>query len=547
MIFNNIKGNNFYKVLVLAGLSFPFVAEAQQELPAVPDTVLNSRFNEIKPLFSPDGSTLYFTRSNHPLNVGGRRDRGDVWKSTVVAPGRYDGVEQANKAINTSQMNSIVGFSGDGETVYFQTYNTESKGKRQSGIYKMPAQGGNAQSVTIHYFFNKAKYQDATLSPDGKVMLLAMESYSTYGLEDLYVSFLQPDGSWSEPKNLGLEINTPKQEMSAWLAADGQTLYFTSNGHGGYGSMDIFRSQRLDGSWKRWSKPENLGPEVNSAGADMYYTEGPQGQWAYYSSTQNSEGFGDIRKIPIPEQEDKEPLLVDAEEEIEPAQPAPDTLAAVAMVEDSIPEDSIEEVTVLVKQSFELEGQVQNDAGQLQPAQVRVSRSDKGYADTLATTGSFDVNLPEGGEYMVRVQAQGYFPVDTSLQVQEGINTLNLRLRPLRVGETVRLENVMFRQSTAVLLEESNEALDEVVSLMQENPEMEILVTGHTDNQGSSKANIKLSRERVEAVKNYLISRGVSENRIEGKGYGPTRPIASNASEETRKLNRRVEFTITRK
>ena len=546
MIFDRKTVTHFYKVCLLAGLSLPVMAAAQQELPAVPDTAVNSRFNEIKPLFSPDGATLYFTRSNHPLNAGGRRDRGDVWKARVVSPGRYADVQLADKAFNTSQMNSVIGFSGDGQEVYFQTYDTETKGKRQSGIYKMPLRGGKSQPVTIHYFFNKAKYQDATLSPDGKVMLLAMESYSTYGLEDLYVSFLQPDGSWSEPKNLGVEINTPRQEMSAWLSTDGQTLYFTSNGHGGYGSMDIFRSQRLDGSWKRWSKPENLGPTVNSAGADMYYTEGPKGQWAYYSSTQNSEGFGDIRKMPIPEQEYKEPLLVDAEEETQRPQLEADSSALVAMVEDSI-QDSIEEVTVLAKQSFELEGQVQNENGQLQPAQLRVSRTGKDFADTRATTGSFDISLPEGGEYLVRVQAPGYFPVDTNLQVREGVNALNLRLRPLRVGESVRLENVMFRQSTAVLMEESNAALDEVVSLMQENPQMEILLTGHTDNQGNSKANIKLSRERVEAVENYLISRGISEDRIEGKGYGPTRPIASNASEETRKLNRRVEFIITKK
>ena len=190
---------------------------------------------------------------------------------------------------------------------------------------------------------------------------------------------------------------------------------------------------------------------------------------------------------------------------------------------------------------------MQNENGQLQPAQLRISRTGKDFADTRATTGSFDISLPEGGEYLVRVQAPGYFPVDTNLQVREGVNALNIRLRPLRVGESVRLENVMFRQSTAVLMEESNAALDEVVSLMKENPQMEILLTGHTDNQGNSKANIKLSRERVEAVENYLISRGISEDRIEGKGYGPTRPVASNASEETRKLNRRVEFIITKK
>ncbi len=547
MIFNRKRKRNFYKILVITGLSFPLAAEAQQELPATPDTLVNSRFNEIKPIFSPDGGTLYFTRSNHPLNAGGRRDRGDVWQAKVLAPGRYGEVKLADKAFNTSQMNSLLGFSGNGEEVYFQTYDPESKGKRQAGIYKMPARGGKAQPVTIHYFFNKAKYQDATLSADGKVMLLAMESYSTYGLEDLYVSFLQPDGSWSEPKNLGLDINTTKQEMSAWLSADGQTLYFTSNGHGGYGSMDIFRSQRLDASWKRWSKPENLGAAVNSAGADMYFVENPQGKWAYYSSTQNSEGFGDIRKTPIPEQDEEKPMLVEAEAEILVPQTAVELEEQVAVAEDHLAEDSIEEVTVLVKQSFDLEGQVQNENGEPQAAQLRISRQGKDFSETRAISGSFDMNLPEGGEYMLRVQAQGYFPVDTSLQVTEGVNVLKLRLRPLVVGEAVRLENVMFRQSTAVLMEESNEALDEVVSLMQENPQMEILLTGHTDNQGSSKANIRLSRERVEAVKNYLVSRGIEEERIEGKGYGPTRPVASNASEETRKLNRRVEFVITKK
>lgn len=541
MIFNRKKFSFLYKAFLLAGLGLPLAAQAQQELPAKPDTAVNSRFNEVKPLLSPDGRTLYFTRSNHPLNAGGRRDRGDVWKAKVLGPGKFTDVEKADPAFNTSRMNTVIGFSADGGEVYFQTYDTEIKGKRQAGIYQMPLQGGDARSVTIHYFFNKAKYQDATLSPDGKVLLLAIESYSTYGLEDLYVSFLQPDGSWSEPKNLGLDINTPKQEMSAWLSADGQTLYFTSNGHGGYGSMDIFRSHRLDGSWKRWSTPENLGPEVNAAGSDMYYSEDPQGRWAYYSSTQNSEGFGDIRRVEIPEEKDSKPVLT-VEEESLPAAPAlREETGSEAMA------DSIEEVTVLLKQSFELNGQVLNEAGQAVPVRLQLSRSKGDYTDTRMTTGTFDVSLPEGGEYALRIQAPGYFPVDTSLQVAEGVNPLSIRLRPLVIGETVRLEDVMFRQSTAVLLEESNEALDEVVSLMQENPGMEILLTGHTDNQGSSKANIRLSRERVEAVKNYLISRGISEERIEGKGYGPTRPIASNANEESRKLNRRVEFIITKK
>ena len=547
MIFNRKKITHFYAPLLSLSFCFAHDVQAQKEAePMVPDTIVNSRFNEIKPVFSPDGQQLYFTRSNHPLNSGGRRDRGDVWQAKVEAPGKWSSVKRSGDALNSSQMNMVIGFSADGEDLFFQTYNSETKGKRQSGIFKMPAEGGRATPVTIHYFFNDAKYQDASISSDGKVMLLSLESYSTYGLEDLYVSFLQPDGSWSEPKNLGLDVNTPKQEMSAWLGADGQTLYFSSNGRGGKGSMDIFRSQRLDGSWKRWSQPENLGSEVNTAGADRYYVEGPDQQWAYFSSTQNSEGFGDIRKVAIPEQEEPAPVL--AEEAItETANESVVKPQEEMALEETIVEDTVEEVTVLVKQSFDLSGKVQDVKGKSLSAKVLLSSTEGDYKEEVEANGSYQVSLAGEGEYRVKAQAQGYFPIDTIVQINEGQQTLNFNLRPITVGETVRLENVMFRQSTAFLLEESNEALDEVVELMRENPEMEILLTGHTDNQGNLKTNIRLSQERVEAVKNYLISRGIDEDRIEGKGYGPTRPIASNASEETRRLNRRVEFVIIKK
>lgn len=534
----------FFGLLIAAAAAgFPSEASAQQTSGlAAADSAVNSKYNEIKPLISPDGGTLYFTRSNHPLNSGGRRDKGDVWKAKVLPGGEWSKAERAPEEFNSSMLNMVIGFSADGREIYYQTYDPETKGKRQSGIKKANADGGGVSNVTIHYFFNGAKYQDATISPDGKVMLLSMESYSTYGLEDLYVSFLQPDGSWSEPKNLGQDINTEKQEMGAWLTADGQTMYFTSNGHGGSGSTDIFRTTRLDGSWKTWSKPFNLGSSINSPGADLYYSEGPKGKWACYSSTQNSEGYGDIQKIPIPERDEQEPL-----EESAPLADITEPLPAVPGQEPEEIKIEQADVTVLVKQSFDLQGKVMNEKGELQPSEIRVILPSGNFEEKASTNGGYNVNLPEAGRYQVKVQAPGYFAMDTVLQIAEGVNTLNFNLRPIRVGETVRLQNVMFRQSTAVLMEESNAALDEVVEMMKENPQMEILLTGHTDNQGNSKANIKLSRERVEAVKNYMISRGIEEARIQGKGFGGTRPIASNAGEETRRLNRRVEFTVLKK
>lgn len=542
----------FSTVAFGTALCLPIGVQAQKAPAAgLADSAVNTRFNEIKPLVSPDGSTLYFSRSNHARSAGGRKDKGDVWMAPILTGGASEEVElgparHAGQPFNNAELNTVIGFSENGEDIYYQSSNPEARSMRQAGIYKVAGNGGSPQPVKIHYFFNGARYQDASIAADGKVMLLSLESYSTYGLEDLYVSFLQPDGSWSEPKNLGPEINTTKQEMAAWLSQDGETLYFTSNGHGGYGSMDIFRSKRLDGSWKRWSKPENLGTEINTPGADMYYSESPQGGWAWFSSTQNSEGYGDIRKVPIPEQEEESPLVAEETPAVT-EQPVMQHPVVKAQVQPEQEEEVIEEVTVLVKQSFDLQGNVINEEGELQPAQLRISRQEGAFTEDARTNGRYTVSLPEAGRYKVRAQAPGYFAVDTVLEVREGDNALNLRLKPLRVGETVQLQNVMFRQSTAVLVEDSNEALDEVAEMMKENPQMEILLTGHTDNQGNSKVNIRLSRERVEAVKNYLISRGISEKRIEGKGLGGTRPIASNASEETRRLNRRVEFTITKK
>lgn len=530
-----------------SALCFPVATHAQKSTPVLAaDTAVNSRFNEIKPLLSPDGQTLYFSRSNHLDNAGGRRDKGDIWTAPVQSNGNLGPAQHVNQPFNTADLNTAIGFSADGREMFYQAFNPETKGMRNAGIYKVSKEGGKPKAVKIHYFFNGAKYQDATISPDGKVMLLSLESYSTYGLEDLYVSFLQPDNSWSEPKNLGSDINTPKQEMAAWLSKGGRTLYFTSNGHGGYGSMDIFRSTRLDASWKRWSKPENLGAEVNSKGADMYYSEGPKGEWAWFSSTQNSEGYGDIRKVKVPPLSEEEILMEEGEAptvSLEPVKPP----VLKAQVEQEEKTEPIEDVTVLVKQSFDLKGSIQDEEGKLQAAQFRISQPEGSYGEEAVTNGNFSLSLPEAGAYKVRVQAPGYFAIDTLLEVKEGENAINLRLKPLRVGETVRLQNVMFRQSTAVLMEESNEALDEVVAMMKDNPQLEILLTGHTDNQGSSRANIRLSRERVEAVKKYMISRGIEEERIEGKGLGGTKPVASNANEESRKLNRRVEFMITRK
>ncbi|AHM58595.1 ompa/motb domain protein [Flammeovirgaceae bacterium 311] len=501
------------------------------------DTSLNTKYNELKPVVSPDGSRLYFGRSNHPSSTGGRKDRADAWVATATTGDMFGNVQRLSAMLNSAQADMVVGFADEGSQLYLMRNNTESNHKADAGLYLMSADGSSsARPVTVKYFLNKARHQDINISHDGHYMLISMESYSTYGLEDLYVSVRQSDGSWGEPLNLGPEINTSMQEMSAFLAPDGRTLYFTSNRPGGKGSMDIWVSTRLDNSWKRWSTPQNVS-SINTPGSEMYYYEPVAGQWSYYTSTQNSEGFGDIRRIrkpepPTPPALETTPEVVTAAVPLQPQQTA--TPAEIR--------DEVVEIVENAQSEITLNGQVTGADGKTPLARLIVRREN--FLDSVSAASTYYMALPASGQYQVQAKARGYLTVDTLINITENTNQLNIALRPLAVGTTVRLDNVMFQQSTAVLVEESAASLDKVVQMLKENPSMEIMLTGHTDNQGSSRANIRLSQERVDAVKSYLVSRGVDQKRIKGKGYGGTRPIASNANPETRQLNRRVEFTI---
>ncbi|EMR04452.1 OmpA family protein [Cesiribacter andamanensis] len=535
------KHTSFCLAALAAGLlSLPGLAQSRKTPILSADTSLNTRYNEYKPVVSPDGQKLFFGRSNHPSSAGGRGDRADAWVAVATTGDLFGNVQRLTSLINSPQADVVVGFTEDGRQLYLMRNDLQSTSKADAGLYLMPADGsGSPKPVSITYFFNKAKHQDITIAPDGQTMLIAMESYITHGLEDLYVSFRQQDGRWSEPMNLGQDINTPMQEMSAFLAADGRTLYFSSNRPGGQGSMDIWVSTRLDNSWKRWSNPQNLGAGINTPGAENYYFAPETGQWSYYTTTQNSEGFGDIRRVRKPETP-KAPELEETPEVIVAQVP---TEPQSAPIEQPTSPEPVQEAAPL-EPAVTLRGQVRGKDGKQAFGKVLVRSIEHSFQDSVSASSSYSIALPEAGQYRLVAKAKGYLPVDTLVQLPNAVTQINFDLRPLTVGSTVRMENVMFQQSTAVLLEQSSTALDQVVQLLRENPGMEIMITGHTDNQGSSKANLKLSQDRVEAVRSYLLSRGIDAKRIQGKGFGGTRPVASNANPETRQLNRRVEFTI---
>lgn len=514
-------------VFLSLSLLFFFISENVAQTDVQPlDTTVNTRFNELNPAIHPDGKTIYFTRANHPDNMGGRKDKGDIWTSELNEDG-WSSAKNLGKPVNNANLNAVVGFSDDGTMMFLQnSYQINQKTGPGQGISVSTLRGGSwsdPKPVNMRYFYNKSTHQSGSLSTDKRIMLLSLESYGSYGAEDIYVSFLKSNGEWTNPQNLGSDINTQMQEMSATLLPDNRGVVFSSNGHGGFGSMDLFYTERLDDTWMKWSKPENLGPAINTNGRELYYALSGD-DYVYFVSTQNSEGYGDIKRVRLTKDD-------------------PAAVAAERLEEE--PESVDKPENEPVPGTGIIEGNIVNlKTGEPVEAKLVVHPDEEDKDDiVMESDGTYMAQL-ERGNYMIEISAKGFMQIEEALTVATGRQTRNFELSPLDVGSTFTMKNVLFQRGSTRLLSESYRELDLVASMMQENPSINIELAGHTDNQGSTRLNLQLSQDRVEAVKQYLMDKGIESDRISGKGYGGSRPIADNLTEDTRKLNRRVEFTI---
>ena len=498
---------------------------------------INSAMDEQGPVVGPDGKTLFFTVGNHPQNIGGKADKGDIWYSTLTGSGWSTPIHGGN-ILNNRGYNAVGGLSADGLQLYLLGHYADGGEAKSQGfaISTKTSSGWSApQNISIPYFLNRSPTVSGYINPQQTVFVFAGESYFTYGVEDIYVTIKGPQGIWSEPKNLGRNINTSFQELSPRLSEDSQYLYFASNGRQGYGSFDIYYAQRLDDTWTRWTAPVNMGAGINSEGRELFYNPLPQQGLALFTTTFNSDGYGDIR-LYKPPQEVLDSLLA-------VTKPAPpDTLIKLVEIIRDKPIEK-EEKTVRIY------GKVV-DATTLKPLTASVLfQSFSPLQAQAGSDGNFTIAIPSVDEYNIKVEAPGYVGIFEKLDIRTFEMKeleMNFSLQPVRVGATVNLKSVLFQQSTANLLDESYDELNMVVDFLKANPSVEIELGGHTDNRGLQAHNARLSRERVEKVKEYLVNQGIEGKRITGKGYGGIKPIADNDAEVTRRLNRRVEFTIIR-
>ena len=479
---------------------------------------VNSPGQELAPVISPDGRTLYFTRNFNKANIGGA-DRQDVWFSTLESgsggtpPGWSEAIN-IGPPINNSGDNAISGLSPDGRTAYLiNVYRPDgglsfgiSKSTKTRQGWSQPVECKIANNYNLH----EKNQLEFCVAPDGKAIILAVQRKDTRGNRDLYISLQKPDKSWSEPVSLGGVVNTADFESSPFLAADGRTLYFTSGGHPGFGNGDIFVSRRLDDSWGNWSEPENLGPAINTPEWDGYFTIPASGDFAYLSSRAGSLGEDDIFRLKL------YPAI------------KPDPVAIISG-------QVLDAKTKKPVASEVISGIVQEN-------------KETAKADYDPETGEYKLILPTQKVYSLKAIKEGYFPTIETLDLSKDKRfrdiKRNLYMVKIEAGQKITMREVLFEQSQFTLLPGANVELDRVADMLTNYPAMEILIEGHTDNQGDWEPNMKLSADRVRVVKEYLTGRGIAESRIQTKAWGPSKPIASNETEEKRKQNRRVEFTI---
>jgi outer membrane protein OmpA-like peptidoglycan-associated protein len=502
---------------------------------------VNTESPEYGPIITADESEMLFT-SRRSDTYGEERDetdgefREDIYISRKV-DGKWTKAINVGPPANSDNHDATVGLSFDGKNMYIY------KGSNNGDLYECDYINGvwtkpepmNKNINTDH------RETSASLSYDNKTLYFVSNrpDLSLGGL-DIFKSRLDEKGRWGKPENLGPIINTPYDEESVFAHPDGKTLYFSSNGHKTMGGFDVFKTVFENG---RWSEPENLGYPVNGPLDELSFVINANGKRAYYSSIQEG-GYGQRDLYVVTMLGLEKPMILNTEDRL---------LSNSKPVTEVVIEPKI---AVSTNQLTLFKGRILDSLSK-KPLAAEIVMVDNtlnqeiGKFRSDATTGKFLVTLPSGKNYNVTVLADGYLFQSVNFDIPEGgdyqVVEKDVLLKKVSVGMVIVLNNIFFDTDKATLRKESYTELENLHKLLTDNPTLRIEISGHTDNKGSATHNQTLSENRAHAVVTYLISKGVPVSRLEFKGYGLAKPIASNATEVGRQMNRRTEFKVLSK
>jgi len=532
-----------FPLILSASLQAQLVADFHLEkLPAF----INSAYDEITPVPTRDGRTIFFTRVANPefcrylfldsidlyekfpaeryervlrniyselegkpvANPATSSFNQDVWIAEADSAFQFYLIQHPGPPLNNALPNSIACITPDPNAFYcinqFSPKGDMTRGfsliKRLDSLWLPP------KPVEIAEYYTLTSEVNLTMSFDGKVLILSARRNDAKDM-DLYVCFKEGEHKWSAPRSLGPAINSRYRETTPFLSEDNRTLFFSSNRWESLGGNDIFMSKRLDDTWQNWSEPQRLVVPINSRADDSQPYFNMTSGYLYFTS--NREGNSDIYRVRI-------------------APPQPTEIA--------------------------LRGRIlHRKTGQLVfESRVRYGAEDNPSNTITAPDGLFSLKIPKGVRFTLTPEKIGLTGTPASVFFPwehyyfREYQWIDLWLDSLEVGSKIELAPIYFKQSLPIILETSYGELERLAELLQNNPNLTIRIEGHTDNVGKPEDLQRLSEQRAEAIREFLIGKGILPNRIETVGYGAQRPINDNSTEELRAQNRRVEIRVTR-
>ncbi len=505
---------------------------------------INSEWDDYAPVLNEAEDELIFTsrRRDGNLNPDVYEDNKpweDIFISRKVG-GKWQPAENMGPRVNSIYHDSNLALSADGNTLFLHR---DENGGDIYFITKGPdGNWGNPQPLPGVVNSSYAE-KSVSISRDQKTLYFSSDRPGGLGALDIYKATINASGQWVNVQNLGPKINTPEDDDGPFIDYDNITLYFSSKGHKGMGGYDIFKSV-LNESTGEWSDAENLGYPINTPDNDIYFVSTKTGDRAYYSSLrEDALGYDDIYVITIPdnviarrgETAAQAQTPVTTQPDVTPGTDKPEPVKTL--------KPFLYTITVI-------------DAETRQPVDARTQlqglRDNVVVAAKTTATGVTEFSIREAGakDYRLSVESDGYMFVNQNVRLdgasdQPKTLSRTVELRKVQVGATSVLRNIYFDFDKASFKQESYTELNKLERMMSQNANMRVEIAGHTDYIGTAAYNMNLSQRRAEAVKDFLVKKGIDPRRIVAKGYGKTKPLVSNDDEEEgRELNRRVEFKV---
>lgn len=458
------------------------------------------------PVLTADGEQILFTKRDGT----GNNDKEDIFMAFVSPEGDWSKPQSIAQTINSPYNEGTCSVTADGNILIYTSCDApDSEGScdlyiayKVNGMWQRPRNmGKNVNS--------KSWDSQPSLSADGRILFFSSNRKGGYGGNDIWYSVLQNDASWSEAKNLGEVVNTPKDEISPFMFFNNEILFFSSNGHPGFGGMDIQLSKVVDGEF---TKPENLGLPINDQLDQVALFITAQKDYAYFTELTSSEKEHDrslLYRFKFPEEISLGENLTVTEGKVynsKTGEPIDATLSLVSLTNDS---------TLYM---FNADGK----------------------------TGKFTMLYPDKAISGLYVEKKGFIPKIYNVERDKikNVKDLKVELVPVATGEEFVFENVFFEFDQFNLKPESITSLKRLVKFLTENPNVNIMIIGHTDNVGSAGYNQILSLQRAKSVQDFLIEQGFHHGRVLVEGKGDKEPMVPNSNPENQALNRRITIKV---